>query len=133
VRDDTSGILKDRTSDLASNRSSEHMLIPQLVNAIATAAVEGKPYTKTGQNGIYERRFELPDELNEMGKHKLVGLVEMLQKEEKLVAAMARGSTSVKWLDVPDGPVADGSAKFVPGHINAAMGHRNRSFKEKYS
>jgi len=31
--------------------------------------------------------------------------------------AMAEGSKLVKWLDVPDGPVARGEAVFMTGHL----------------
>lgn len=124
VRDDISGILVDRTDDLAQQRPGQHHLFSLFIEAIAQAARDGKPYTKTGLNGVYERRFELPDGLNQLGKHRLVGVVEQLQSDGKLITAMAPGQTSVKWLDVPDGPVARGEAEFVPGHIRSVVGTR---------
>jgi hypothetical protein len=34
--------------------------------------------------------------------------------------AMVDGSKLVKWLDVPDGPMASGEAAFVTGHLKRA-------------
>lgn len=46
-------------------------LLPDLKAAIARAAAESKPYTKTGGNGVYERRHELPEAFHGIGKHRL--------------------------------------------------------------
>ncbi len=35
---------------------------------------------------------------------------------------MADGSKLVKWLDVPEGPVARGEAVFVAGHVGGSGG-----------
>lgn len=40
-----------------------------------------------------------------------------LLDREELVMAMVDGSKLVKWLDVPDGPMARGEAAFVTGHL----------------
>lgn len=121
VRDDEVGVLRDSSSDLASKQTAEVDLLSMLLDAVSIAAHEGKPYTKTGLNGVYERRFELPNPICDFSKHKLVALVETLEKEDRLVKGMAPGSTSVKWLDVPDGPVSMGTVKFVPGHLGKAI------------
>lgn len=117
VRDDHTGMLLDRTYDLASKRHTERLDLQELVESIALGAREGKPYTKTGLNGLWERRFELPDGFRKMGKHSLAGMVEQLQAAQRLVTALAPGQSTVKWLDVPNGPVAQGAAKFIAGHI----------------
>jgi len=74
-------------------------------------------YTKTGGNGVYERRHELPEAFHAIGKHRLTDWVGTLLDRGELVMAMAEGSKLVKWLDVPDGPVARGEAVFVIGHL----------------
>jgi hypothetical protein len=38
--------------------------------------------------------------------------------------AMVDGSKLVKWLDVPDGPMASGEAAFVTGHLKRAKAGR---------
>ncbi|WP_103654427.1 AAA family ATPase [Agarilytica rhodophyticola] len=126
IRDHESGILMDRTREIAGKRAPTPEDLTPFVDAIAKAAKEGKPYTKTGVNGVYERRFELPETFHQIGKHKFVRWVEQLQAEKKLVAAMAPGQTSVKWLDHPLGPVALGDAEFMPGHINRSISKRGK-------
>ena len=96
-------------------------LHPALKTAIARAAVEGRPYTKTGGNGVYERRHELPEAFHTIGKHRLAEWVGALLDREELVMAMAEGSKLVKWLDVPDGPVARGEAVFITGHLSRSQ------------
>ncbi len=73
--------------------------------------------SKTGGNGVYERRHELPEAFHVIGKHRLADWVGTLLDREELVMAMAQGSKLVKWLDVPGGPVASGQAVFVTGHL----------------
>lgn len=121
---DGRGLLCDRSAELAVTKLDESQLLPGLCLAIADAARDGKPYTKTGVNGVYERRFELPEAFHAIGKHRLVGMVEALLSSRQLVQAMADNSKSVKWLDAPDGRIAGGDPHFVGGHIkrSAATG-----------
>ena len=113
----TSGLLVDCTDRLRLTRPEPDDLLPTLKSAIARAARDGQPYTKTGGNGLYERRHELPETFHAIGKHRLTGWVDALLAQGELVTAMAEGSKLVKWLDVPDGPVAQGQAVFVTGHL----------------
>jgi len=114
---DTRGLLVDRSQDVAWAGKSDVDLLPTLKAAIARAAAEGQPYTKTGGNGVFERRHELPEAFHAMGKHRLADWVGTLLHREELVMAMAQGSKLVKWLDEPGGPVASGQAVFVTGHL----------------
>ena len=114
---DARGLLVDRSQDVARAGKSDVDLLPALKAAIARAAAEGQPYTKTGGNGVYERRHELPEAFHAIGKHRLADWVGTLLDREELVMAMAQGSKLVKWLDVPGGPVASGQAVFVIGHL----------------
>lgn len=114
---DTRGLLVDRSDTLVRARQTDVDLLPDLKAAIARAAAEGKPYTKTGGNGVYERRHELPEAFHAIGKHRLADWVGTLLDREELVMAMVDGSKLVKWLDVPDGPMASGEAAFVTGHL----------------
>ena len=113
----TSGLLVDCSDRLRQTRPEPDDLLPALKSAIARAARDGQPYTKTGGNGLYERRHELPEAFHAIGKHRLTGWVDALLAQGELVTAMADGSKLVKWLDVPDGPVAQGQAVFVTGHL----------------
>ncbi len=114
---DARGLLVDRSQDVARAGKTDVDLLPALKAAIARAAAEGQPYTKTGGNGVYERRHELPEAFHAIGKHRLADWVGTLLDREELVMAMAQGSKLVKWLDVPGGPVASGQAVFVTGHL----------------
>ncbi|QXP85824.1 helicase RepA family protein [Methylococcus sp. Mc7] len=114
---DRRGLLVDRSEALVRANRTNVDLLPELKAAIARAAAEGKPYTKTGGNGVYERRHELPEPFHTIGKHRLADWVGTLLDRGELVMAMAAGSKLVKWLDVPDGPVARGEAVFVTGHL----------------
>ena len=120
----TSGLLVDCTDRLRQTRPEPDDLLPVLKSAIARAARDGQPYTKTGGNGLYERRHELPDAFHAIGKHRLTGWVDALLAQGELVTAMAEGSKLVKWLDVPDGPVAQGQAVFVTGHLTRSSAGR---------
>lgn len=113
---DARGLLVDRSQDVARAGKTDVDLLPALKAAIARAAAEGQPYAKTGGNGVYERRHELPEAFHAIGEHRLADWVGTLLDREEMVMAMAQGSKLVKWLDVPGGPVASGQAVFVAGH-----------------
>ena len=115
---DSRGLLLDRSHEMMRTQVTDVDLLPALKAAIAKGAIQGQPYTKTGGNGVFERRHELPDEFHGIGKHKLADWVNTLLSSQQLVGAMAEGSKLVKWLDVPGGPVARGAAVFVKGHLS---------------
>ncbi len=121
---DARGLLVDRSQDLAWACVARVEPLHDLKEAIAWAAATGKPYTRTGGNGVYERRHELPEVFHGVGKHRLSAWVDGLLEQGQLVLAMAEGSKLVKWLDVPEGPVARGRAEFVSGHVVRANGGR---------
>ena len=120
-----SGLLVDFTDRLRQTRLEPDDLLPALKSAIARAARDGQPYTRTGGNGLYERRHELPEAFHAIGKHRLAGWVDALLAQGELITAMAEGSKLVKWLDVPDGPVAQGQAVFVTGHLTGSSAGRS--------
>lgn len=125
---DSRGLLVDRSDALIRARQNDVDLLPDLKTAIARAAAEGKPYTKTGGNGVYERRHKLPEAFRGIGKHRLSDWVGTLLDREELVMAMVDGSKLVKWLDVPDGPMASGEAAFVTGHLRrSAAGQQDQA------
>jgi hypothetical protein len=123
------GLLVDRSRELASGvlTSTEADPLNVLQEAIAYAALSGKPYTKTGSNGLYERRHELPPSFHDMAKHRLTEQLHSLLAAGVVVSAMAEGSKLVKWLDVPDGPIAQGYGTFAPGHLARGRGGRPRA------
>lgn len=118
------GLLADQSEQVARSRDPQADMIIDLRFAIGRGALEGKPYTKTGGNGVYERRHELPDAFHKIGKHKFADWVSQLLDSGALVMVMAEGSKLVKWLDMPDGPVATGQAEFITGHLARSRGGR---------
>ena len=122
---DGRGLLCDRSDELIQLKSPGINLLPLLQDAIANAAADGKPYTKSGINGVYERRFEMDASLQLIGKHRLVGMVDELLANGKVVQAMADNSKSVKWLDVPTGDLALGNPNFTAGFLQ----RNNKSLK----
>jgi hypothetical protein len=108
------GVLRDVTHDLARSGTSKAELANLLVAAIAAAAGAGRPYTKTGQNGLHVRRAELGEGLGNVGRDRLEGMAQELEQAGRIVTALANGTT-VKWLDVPEGPFARGEGAFVVG------------------
>jgi hypothetical protein len=119
------GLLRDMSAEAASSRAGTAKLEEQLVEAIGKAAGAGRPFTKTGINGLYQRRAELGEELAAVGKHRLEEVAQALEQAGRIVAALASG-TAVKWLDVPDGPFAKGEGTFTAGAGKSTAGRKGK-------
>lgn len=85
-----------------------------LIAGIRENALAGRPFSKRGQNGVYARREDLHAKLRFMGRDKMENIVQELLEREKIVAATYKSSIA-KFLDVPDGPFAEGTAAIDPG------------------
>ncbi|KAF0234107.1 MAG: toprim domain [Desulfovibrionaceae bacterium] len=109
---ESNGVLVDCTSLLPMSPSG---LLPKLRDAIAKAAEAGRPYTKSRENGVFERRHELSRELQSITKRSMPGLIDELLQRGEIVLAMAAGAKTVKWLDIPTGDFAAGVGRFAPG------------------
>jgi hypothetical protein len=119
-----SGLLRDVSTEASAKQPTSADAERMMVEAITEAATQGRPFTKTGTNGLYQRRAELPAELAEQSRHRLEEMAQALLEGGKAVLALARGSSSVKWLDVPDGQFARGVGTFAPGAGTGAAGGR---------
>ncbi|ABK43750.1 plasmid and phage DNA primase / plasmid and phage replicative helicase [Magnetococcus marinus MC-1] len=115
VRESSTGLLQDRSVDLAMRISGNEDLSKSLVMALGKAASNGQPFTKTGGNGVFERRSELPGDLQAFSKHKIAELIDSLLRTGRLVQCVAPGSHIKKWLDVPGGEFALGVGEFQLG------------------
>jgi hypothetical protein len=93
---DARGLLCDYSEPLRTQGVPYTDQLALMKEAIAAAAQSGRPYTKTGINGIYERRFELPETFQEVGKHTLVGMVEALLSAGEIVQALPRVQAHVR-------------------------------------
>ncbi len=112
------GLLSDHTDQLGQGED-RNVLLAQLEDAIKHAAAEGKPYTKTGKNGVYERRDELPPGIRRIGRNRLQDMVQELLNGHRATQCAAGKSGTVQWLDVPGGPFDRGEGSFAPGAVKS--------------
>jgi hypothetical protein len=117
------GLLRDVSVEAAARTITGIEIEKALVTAIAAAAVEGRPFTKMGVNGLHQRRAELGGELVSLGRDKLEEMAQELEATGRIVTALATG-TAVKWLDVPDGPFARGEGVFAAGAGTGKSGRK---------
>ena len=117
------GALRDITSALKARGGDRETHLAALVDMIAAAAWAGRPYTRTGVNGLHQRRAELGEDLATFGRDRLEAMADDLLQSGRIVAALACG-TSVKWLDAPEGPFALGSGEFAPGAGTGKAGRK---------
>ena len=113
------GLLCDVTEKLKHGSVDLEELLPLLEAAITNAAKQGKPYTKSGKNGVYERREELPERLRKVGRNRLQDMVQALLDNGRVTKSSTGKSGMVKWLDVPGGPFDRGDGQFEPGALRA--------------
>ncbi len=124
TRDKKTGLLIDRTHEFRrSVYAHKDQMLDGLVEAVDKAAKAGLPYTKTGANSLYERREELPEPFHKLGRIAFESAIQNLLNNQILVKAAVKGSKTVQWLDVPDGPFALGVGSFAVGTKGAA--HEN--------
>lgn len=112
---DARGLLVDRSDELRRLGNDPAELKTRLASLIGEAAEQGRPYTKTGENGLYARKHELGEGFANVSKNKFTIMVDELLDAGGLTLALAKGSRAVKWLDLPSGPFAKGVGFFEPG------------------
>jgi len=118
VRNDA-GLLCDHTDRLSKSVEDRDALLSHLEEAIGQAALDGKPYTKTGKNGVYNRREELPPDLRKIGRNRLQDMVQELLNADRARQCSAGKSGTVQWLDLPGGPFDRGEGAFAPGALKS--------------
>jgi hypothetical protein len=111
-----SGLLVDITDRLRQADVPDDRLKELLVAAIAKAASEEHPFTKTGKSGLYANRHRLLAlPLRKLGQKKFIRLVDKLLLEKKVVQARVTPAGPEHWLDVPGGSFAMGVAELARG------------------
>jgi hypothetical protein len=125
VRDGTSGVLQQLEYQ-AFERQDAKEVQEALVEAIAAAAREGHPFGASAGSlaGLFSRRAELTPPLNELSKSRLSEEAERLVQAKRIVRALKGGNTA-KWLDVPEGPFAQGHGEFAQGARTGRPGRRS--------
>ncbi len=115
------GLLVDVTHLLKDSAVEQTDHFESLITSIQTAARLGQPFTKAGQNGVFEQKARLAKDLAGVSKNRLAAMVNDLLERKVIVQAMAvGGGSSVKWLDVPSGPFASGDGMFQRGAVEGA-------------
>ncbi|MEW6539142.1 MAG: AAA family ATPase [Pseudomonadota bacterium] len=114
VRNDV-GLLVDQTMMLSEAPSDRQEQMTALAQVVEAAAKAGAPFTRHGQTGLDEQRHRLPPILQDLGRDKLRKVAEDALKRGLIVGCIAKGSTTAKWLDVPEGPIAQGVGEFTLG------------------
>lgn len=117
LRDKDTGLLVDITQKLKEAKIPASELEDMLVRAIARSALNGHPFTHTGEAGLYDQHARLPPCFHNMGKHKLEAIAKklLIARPPRIVKGKNKNSNVDKWLDVPDGPFAKGIGEFQLG------------------
>jgi hypothetical protein len=115
IRSLSTGLLIDRTVDIQLADDEHPELLDDLVAQVAKSAKNGQPFTRTGGNGLYDRRSELSKEMSIFSKRRLADMTDILLESGKVVLCMAGGSKVKKWLDIPEGEFALGNGDFKEG------------------
>lgn len=122
LRRDARGLLVDVTAAIADPLELPPREMSALVDAIASAAGEGRPFKRRSRSeaGVAGRRAELPEPLRSWSSRRLERAVETLLDDGRIVAALAGTGGVSRWLDVPSGPFARGVGTFAPGAPSSA-------------
>ena len=116
IRDEC-GVLRDASAQIEAvenKNGNQGDLLLLLEMAIKDKAIDEQPFTKTGKNGVFDRKAELPEALQVVSKSALSRMVEDLEAAGRIVKAIHNG-TIKQWLDVPAGPFAAGTGSFRKG------------------
>ena len=110
------GLLETRDADIrASTAGSRAMLEQDMVQAVAEAAEALQPFARTGNNGLFTRRAELPKTLAGLSRQTLEKMVDTLLDKGEIVLCIPIGGSTKNRLDVPGGPIAMATDRIQPG------------------
>lgn len=107
------GVLRQMPREFDPDAREERMRV--LVDAIAAAAKDGRPFTMTGANGLFEQQHRLPMPFKTMPRAGLELVARHALKEGRLVKGTARGTQQRNILDVPEGDFALGGGVLMSG------------------
>lgn len=108
------GLLRCVDEEIQSKSIDNEDIARLLIQSIREQAELGRPFSKRGLNGVWARREDLHKKLRFIGRDKMESVVQELLEQEKIVGASYKSSVA-KFLDVPDGPFAEGTATIDPG------------------
>lgn len=101
------GLLVNRTFELGEMSPRHSQVSDALTDAIAKAAMEGKPFAKTEASGLHERRHELPQGFHNMGRQAFRDLADELLSAKRLEQYRIQPKERHRsWLDAPGGALS---------------------------
>jgi len=112
IRNDN-GVLIDVTEKVRGISGNSDELAGLLVEAVAKAARQGRPYKRTGDAGVFAMRHELPEPFWVMSRTRIEALTAELLRDKRIVTCQTGKTRGV--LDVPGGDFAKGHGSFVDG------------------
>lgn len=107
LRSDT-GLLENITDQINQSTPTQQEIEKLLLEAIASNE-DTNAFTKTGLNGLFERKNELPDALKSFSKHTLSKLIEDLLSDRKIGQYHKNGTNKYRYLGIPGGPLSQGA------------------------
>lgn len=111
-----SGLLKNVTNQIKQKTLSKQEIEKLLLEAIANQE-NNNAFTKTGLNGLFERRSELPESLQSLAKHDFPKLVDDFLKDGRIKQYAKMGGKKSQYLGIPDGPLSQGIVQDKPAPI----------------
>jgi len=115
-----SGLLIDQSQRLKDIRPYDDADLDSLVMCIAEAAENGHPFSRTGLNGSYKRKEDIPEPFRCLVRSSIDSVIDALVVEGRIVTCNAGGKIK-NVLDVPSGDFAQGVGSFEPGTYKATM------------
>ena len=113
-QNENTGVIEDHT-DTTTMTQKRLYSFDWLEHAIRLAAEAQQPFTTRGANGLAgDRRDQLPAPLRNVGRNRLVEMVEELIDANRVVKCSYRGK-NLNYLDVPNGPFTEEDAIWREG------------------
>jgi hypothetical protein len=112
IRND-GGVLVDVSERVRGLAGNSEELADLLVEAVAEAARQGRPYKRTGDAGLFALRHELPEPFWVMSRARVEALTGELLRDKRIVTCQTGKTRGV--LDIPGGDFAKGQGTFVDG------------------
>ena len=91
------------------------VLLDMLLDDIEWFASQYHPFSRTGQNGVWEQKQDLNSVFKDMSQRILRGHVETLLKQKRIVTVAPKGSKNKNYLDVPGGTFSEPEVELLGG------------------
>ena len=107
VRDEERGLLENMTEKVKekslNKKNKEELLLKEI-----ESQENINPYTLTGPSGLFQRKHDFSDSINDLSKREIESLANDLLKSKKLGRYPKMGGTKAYYLGTIDGPLSRG-------------------------